>query len=402
MMKYDGILLRYGELALKGKNKADFENRLLQNIRHKLRPFVGATVRKTAGRIFVELKDEPMTPIMKPLSEIFGLVGFSPALQVDSTIEAIEQAALRWVESQSGAIRTFKVISRRVDKRFPIGSQAMNCRIGAYILSHMDQLSVDVHQPDLRLHIEVRGQISYVYGNDLPGLGGLPVGVSGRVILLLSGGIDSPVAGYLSLKRGVELQAVHFHSYPFTSERAKQKVIDLAQTLTPFAGDIRLHIVPFAKIQTAIRQHGDAAYLITVMRRIMVRIAQELAKRNQALALVTGESLGQVASQTLESMDAIYAVTDMPVLRPVIGMDKQEIITLAQRIGTYEISILPYEDCCTLFVPKAPKTKPVREVVAKQEERLNLQHLIQQAIAGTEVIDVKVDRQKEEFSYFLS
>jgi tRNA uracil 4-sulfurtransferase len=401
-MKYDGILLRYGELALKGKNKADFEDRLLQNIRRKLQPFAGVTVRKIEGRIFVALHGQSVVPMMKPLAEIFGLVGFSPAMRVNSTIEAIEQAALQWVESQSEAVRTFKVISRRVDKRFPIGSQAMNQRIGAYILAHTDQLKVDVHQPDLRLHIEVRGKISYLYGNDLPGPGGLPVGVSGRVMLLLSGGIDSPVAGYLSLKRGVELQAVHFHSFPFTSERAQQKVIDLAQRLTRFGGDIRLHIVPFTDIQIALRKYGDASYLITVMRRMMVRIAQELARRNQALALVTGESLGQVASQTLESMNAIYEVASIPVLRPVIGMDKQEIVNIAKRIGTYEISILPYEDCCTIFVPKAPKTKPICEVAAKEERKLDVAHFVQTAVAGTEVMDINMDRAEEEFPYFSS
>jgi tRNA uracil 4-sulfurtransferase len=399
-MNYDGILLRYGELALKGKNRTIFEDRLVQNVRDKLDKFSEIKVQKIAGRLFVAVNGQPVEPLIKPLSEIFGVVGFSPVLRVESTVAALEQAVLQWVKSQDLPCPTFKVISRRVDKRFPIDSQALNRRMGEYILSHTNRWKVDVHQPELQLHIEVRGNVSYVYGNDLPGLGGLPVGVSGRVMLLLSGGIDSPVAGYLILKRGVELQAVHFHSYPFTSERAKQKVIDLAQVLTRFGGRIRLHIVPFTEIQTAIHQSCSPSYSITVMRRIMVRISQEFAKRNQALALVTGESLGQVASQTLESIRAIYEVANIPVLRPVIGMDKQEIIAIAQRIGTYDLSILPYEDCCTVFLPKTPKTKPAREVVAKEERKLDVEHLLHRAIEETEVLEIKMDQPEDQFYYF--
>jgi thiamine biosynthesis protein ThiI len=261
-------------------------------------------------------------------------------------------------------------------------------------------MKVDVHHPDLSVHVEVRSKYAYVYGNDMPGPGGLPVGVSGRVMLLLSGGIDSPVAGYLALKRGAELEAVHFHSYPYTSERAKQKVVDLAQILTRFGGRIRLHVVPFTEIQTEIRKHCTESYSITVMRRMMFRIAEQLARKNGALALVTGESLGQVASQTLESMNAINDVTRMPVLRPVIGMDKLEIISIARRIGTYETSILPYEDCCTVFLPKAPKTRPDVEVSAREEAKLDVERLVREAVEGTEVIELVPERQEEEFSYF--
>ncbi|MBA4493238.1 tRNA uracil 4-sulfurtransferase ThiI [Paenactinomyces guangxiensis] len=399
-MKSNCILLRYGELALKGKNKADFEDRLVNNIRAKLEKFTGVSVTKMRGRIFVEFNDQAIEPMIQELSEVFGLVGFSPAVRLDSEIELIQKAALELAESQGPEVRTFKVNSKRADKRFPIGSQEMNRRIGGYILAHSPQLKVDVHNPDLIVHVEVRGKYSYVYGNDIPGPGGLPVGSSGRVMLLLSGGIDSPVAGYLALKRGVELQAVHFHSYPFTSERAKQKVIDLAQILTRFGGRIRLHVVPFTEIQTEINKHCYESYSITVMRRIMLRISQELARKHKALALVTGESLGQVASQTLESMNAINEVVQIPVLRPVIGMDKQEIMAIAKRIGTYETSILPYEDCCTVFLPKAPKTKPDREVAARQEAKLDTARLIREAVEGTEIIDLSPDRNEEEFSYF--
>ncbi|WP_093228854.1 tRNA uracil 4-sulfurtransferase ThiI [Thermoflavimicrobium dichotomicum] len=397
-MEFHLILLRYGELSLKGKNKAEFEGRLIRNIQQKLKEFPNVRITKEHGRMFVELNGEPSAPVMDKLKEVFGLVGFSPAIRVESKLESIQKAALQLVKNTNG-IQTFKVNSKRANKQFPIPSLELNHRIGGYILANAQPIQVDVHHPDLTVHVEVRSKASYVYGNDIPGLGGLPVGSSGRVMLLLSGGIDSPVAGYLALKRGVELQAIHFHSYPFTSERAKQKVIDLARILTRFGGNIRLHVVPFTEIQTEINKHCYESYTITIMRRMMLRIAEALAKKNQALALVTGESLGQVASQTLESMQTINAVTHMPILRPVISMDKQEIMTIAKQIGTYETSILPYEDCCTIFLPKAPKTKPDQEVAEKLEARLDLERLIQEAVEGTEVIELSAE-ETDEFSYF--
>ncbi|MBA4603468.1 tRNA uracil 4-sulfurtransferase ThiI [Thermoactinomyces mirandus] len=398
-MKANCILLRYGELALKGKNKKEFENRLVKNIREKLKQFPGCEVTRVHGRIFVELKEHHSEPVMEACSEVFGLVGISPAIRTEKDWEKIKQAALAITEEQGERIQTFKVNSKRADKKFPIRSLEMNHRLGGFLLGKLSHLRVDVHHPDMTLSVEVRSTHAYVYGNSLPGLGGLPVGVSGRVMLLLSGGIDSPVAGYLALKRGAELQAVHFHSFPFTSERAKQKVIDLARILTRFGGHIRLHVVPFTDIQTEINRHCYESYTITVMRRIMVRIAERIADRNKALALVTGESLGQVASQTLESMRTINAVTTMPILRPLIGMDKQEIMDISKRINTYETSILPYEDCCTVFLPKAPKTRPDREVAERLEARLDLERLIQEAVDGTEVIDLRPE-QEEEFSCF--
>jgi tRNA uracil 4-sulfurtransferase len=399
-MKRNCILVRYGELALKGKNKAEFEDRLVKNIRDKVRRFPGVQVNKTHGRIFIEFGEQAVEPILEEVSQVFGLVGISPAIRVASDWEEIKGAVRELVESQRDTVRTFKVNSKRANKTFPLGSQEMNHRLGGYLLGMFPQLKVDVHNPELTVHVEVRGKYSYVYGNDINGPGGLPVGVSGRVMLLLSGGIDSPVAGYLALKRGAELHAIHFHSYPFTSERAKQKVIDLAQTLTRYGGRIKLHVVPFTEIQTEINKHCFESYSITVMRRIMLRISEEVAKRNGALALVTGESLGQVASQTLESMNAINDVTRMPILRPVIGMDKHEIMNIAKRIGTYETSILPYEDCCTVFLPKAPKTKPDKEVARAQEAKLDLERLIQEAVDGVEVIDLVPEQPDEELSYF--
>lgn len=398
-MKANCILLRYGELALKGKNKKEFENRLVKNIREKLKQFSGTEVTKSHGRIFVELEEDQIEPVMKVCSEVFGLVGISPAIRMEKDWDKIKEAALAITKEQGDRIKTFKVHSKRADKRFPVRSLEMNHRLGGFLLAKLPHLRVDVHEPDMTLSVEVRSTNAYIYGNSLPGLGGLPVGASGRVMLLLSGGIDSPVAGYLALKRGAELQAIHFHSYPFTSERAKQKVIDLARILTRFGGHIRLHVVPFTEIQTEINKNCYESYTITIMRRIMIRIAEQIAHNNKALALVTGESLGQVASQTLESMRTINAVTTMPILRPLVGMDKLEIMDISKRINTYETSILPYEDCCTVFLPKAPKTRPDREVAERLEARLDLERLIQEAVAGTEIIDLRPE-QEEEFSYF--
>ncbi|MBS7530153.1 tRNA 4-thiouridine(8) synthase ThiI [Hazenella sp. IB182353] len=399
-MRKNCLLLRIGELALKGKNKRDFEHQLMDNIKNKCKNMTGISVLKTEGRIFVEFDDQDLLdPVIEELKTVFGLVGFAPALRVPSDVEMLEETALELVRQQVPEVKTFKVASKRVDKRFPVRSQELNHRLGGYLLQHYPGLKVDVHQPDLIVHVEIRGKHSYVYGNDIPGIGGLPVGSSGRVLLLLSGGIDSPVAGYLALKRGVELQAIHFHSYPYTSERAKQKVLDLAKQLTTYGNHIRIHVVPFTEIQTEINKHCFESYSITVMRRIMLRIAERIAQSQNALALVTGESLGQVASQTLESMNTINEVTHMPILRPVIGMDKHDIMEISRRIGTYETSILPYEDCCTVFLPKAPKTKPDLHVAKKQEAKLDLERLIDEAVIGTEVIEISNEKERE-FSYF--
>lgn len=399
-MRYDCILIRYGELALKKKNRDIFVGRLVKNISDKLAAFPQISIVRTRGRLFVELNGLDHEPIISKLKEVFGIVGLSPAWKVPSDIERLKEKAFALVQNQAAQISTFKVVSKRTDKQFPYRSEQINREIGGYILSQKRDLKVNVHQPDLLIHIEVRGQFSYIYGNDILGLGGLPVGVSGSVMLLLSGGIDSPVAGYLTSKRGGELWAVHFHSFPFTSERAKQKVIDLAQHLTRYTGSIRLLVVPFTEIQTQINEHCYSSYSITIMRRFMIRISESLAKKHRCLALVTGESLGQVASQTLESMNVINAVTNLPILRPLIGMDKLEITNLAKKIGTYETSILPYEDCCTVFLPKSPKTNPQLHVVEKQEKLLKIEQLVQEAVKNTEIIDLSPEQENKEFSYF--
>lgn len=394
------ILIRYGELALKGKNRDQFENRLIQNIREKLSSFAGIKVKKTFGRMFVELNGQPMEPVVEELREVFGVVGISPATEVESDLDKIRAAALELVQGLEPRPRTFKVIAKRAWKGFPHTSQEINHFLGSHILKNSEGIRVDVHQPELALRVEVRREGTYLYGRDLSGPGGLPVGSSGRVMLMLSGGIDSPVAAYYVLKRGAALEAVHFHSYPFTSERARQKVEDLAQILTRYAGKIRLHVVPFTEIQTQIREKCPSSYMITIMRRFMVRISEELARRNGALALVTGESLGQVASQTLESMNAINDVTRMPILRPLVGMDKQEIMKVSRGIGTYETSILPYEDCCTVFQPKSPVTRPGVERSRELEAALDVERLVRDAVEATECVTFNRETMKEEFTYF--
>jgi thiamine biosynthesis protein ThiI len=385
-MNWNVILIRYGELSLKGRNQKIFEDRLIRNIREKLKDYESVRVTREHGRLFVELGEHPAEPIMELLKDVFGIVSFSPAIRINSQIEEMEQTAAN-IFSSYPDVSTFKVESRRADKRFPIRTSEINPRIGSYILDHFPHAKVDVHHPELEIKVEVRIKGTYIYGKETAGVGGLPVGTSGKVLLMLSGGIDSPVAGYLALKRGVELHAIHFHSHPFTSERAKQKVLDLSKTLTRFGGKIRLYVVPFTHVQTEIRKHCYENYSITIMRRMMLRIAEKVAEQYDLKALFTGESLGQVASQTLESLQAINDVTTMPILRPLISMDKTEIMQIAKKIGTYETSILPYEDCCTVFVPEQPKTKPTIKVCEREEQKMAVEELVSEAVAGIEIVD---------------
>lgn len=394
------ILVRYGELALKGRNRSDFENRLMQNIHSKLVPFPAAKLKKTFGRIFVELNGEPMEPVIDSLRDVFGVVGICPAKKVKTDMDTITQGALALVKEHDPLPRTFKVKAKRAHKGFSHDSNTINRQVGSAVLREYEGMRVDVHNPELLLHVEVRKEATYLYGRDVPGPGGLPVGASGRVMLMLSGGIDSPVAAYLAMKRGAAVEAVHFHSYPFTSERAKQKVVDLAQILTRYGGEIRLHVVPFTEIQTQIRQKCQESYLITIMRRFMVRISEAIARERGALALVTGESLGQVASQTLESIHVINDAASLPILRPLIGMDKQEIMNVSKRIGTYETSILPYEDCCTVFQPKSPVTRPSVNLARQGEEQLDIEGLVREAVAGVESLHLKPGYAEKEFDYF--
>lgn len=387
------ILVRYGEIGLKGKNRPAFERRLVENVRRALGSGAGAAVRNEYGRIVVDFGEAEAVPgwALDRIRSVFGVVSVSPAASVELSLEAAREKAAALVEerlkSAAGPLR-FKVETKRSNKRFPLTSLEMNARLGSFLLRRFPLLEVDVHRPDFVLHVEVREKAIYLYTEILAGPGGLPVGSSSTGLLLLSGGIDSPVAGWLAMKRGIRVQAVHYHSFPFTSDRSKEKVIDLAAVLSRYSPEpVPLYVVNFTPAQTAIRQHAPAAMVITLMRRMMLRIAERLAKERGIPALITGESVGQVASQTLESMAAINEVTSMPILRPLVTMDKAEIIELAERIGTYEISILPYADCCTVFVPEHPETKPKLEAVRRAEERLAIQELVEEAVATVERIE---------------
>ncbi|MDY8092972.1 tRNA uracil 4-sulfurtransferase ThiI [Paenibacillus polymyxa] len=387
-MHYDMLLLRFGEFTLKGKNRTRFEKAVLNHVKLLLKPFPGASLRKEFGRIYVVLGGEPYEQIIQVLQKVFGITTISPVKMAPVELGAIIETAVALMRELNVAEgTTFKVNARRVWKEFAHSSQEMNHLIGSPILREFQALSVDVHQPDIELRVEVREQAAYIFSDVIMAVGGFPLGTNGKAMLLLSGGIDSPVAGWSSMRRGLEIECVHFYSYPFTSERAKEKVIELARVLAGYAGRIKIHLVPFTEVQTAFTRTGQDNLIITLMRRSMLRIATMLAEREGALALVTGDSLGQVASQTLSSMNVIGRSTELPLLRPLVMMDKQEITEIAKQIGTYDLSILPYEDCCTLFVPKSPTTNPNLWVVQKIEASIrDLNALIEQAVAATETL----------------
>ncbi|XCS12116.1 tRNA uracil 4-sulfurtransferase ThiI [Aeribacillus pallidus] len=386
-MQYDHILVRYGEMSLKGKNRKHFINHLKNNIKLALSSFSSLEYTANRDRLFIKLNGEDGEKVAEKLQTVFGIQSFSLAIRTKSDIEAIKDTALQAVKQLYKNGDTFKVSAKRADKSFPLTSDQLNYEIGRHILIHTDGLKVDVHHPNINVRVEVRPHATYIMCKDFKGAGGLPVGSSGKAMLMLSGGIDSPVAGYLSMKRGLEIEAIHFFSPPYTNERAKQKVMDLVEKLTEFGGKIVLHIVPFTEIQVTIQQKILENYTMTSTRRMMLKIADEIRKKRGALAIVTGESLGQVASQTLESMYAINEVTTTPILRPLISMDKNEIIEIAEKIDTFEISNRPYEDCCTIFTPASPKTKPKREKILKLESYVDFQPLIQKAIEETVTIE---------------
>lgn len=353
-------------------------------------------VKRTYGRMYLFLNGEEYEEVAQRLKQVFGIKSFSPALHAELDIDSIKEVALEAIKEIHPQPKTFKVSVRRPNKSFPHRSQEMNHIIGSHILTNTENITVDVHDPKAEVLVEVRQDGAYIMCEKVEGAGGLPVGTSGKAMLMLSGGIDSPVAGYLCMKRGLRVEGVHFHSYPFTSERAKQKVVDLAQKLTHFAGEVRLHIVPFTEIQTEIKKHVPDDYSITIMRRIMVRITEALADKRKALGIATGDNVGQVASQTLESMHTINEVTNYPMIRPLVTMDKLEIIQIAKEIDTYDISILPFEDCCTVFQPKNPKTKPTRKQANRVEEPLDIESLVQKAVAETELMVLSKEMSKEE------
>ncbi len=384
-MNYDHILIRYGELALKGRNRDAFENTLMRNVRIALKDFPEIRVSRNYGRMYVKLNGADVQQVLENVQRIFGISSVSPVVKTQQSEEAIKATALEVIQSLHPQPRTFRVETRRADKRFPLPSMEVSRKVGGYILRNLEGTKVDLHQPETVVNVEIRTEGTFISCQTLPGPGGLPVGASGKVLMLLSGGIDSPVAGWMMLKRGVTLEAIHFQSPPFTSERSLEKVRDLAYKLTRWGGKVRLHVVPFTEIQTAIRDHCPEDYMITIMRRFMMRISERIAAQTNALALATGESLGQVASQTLESMNTINHVVNIPILRPLIGMDKAEITEIARKIDTFELSILPYEDCCTIFTPKNPVTRPKPEIAERFEAGLDIEDLVERAVKGTVV-----------------
>lgn len=393
-MRYDHILIRYGEMTLKGKNRADFVGKLHENVRTALKDFPDLKIKKTRDRMFILLNKENPDQVIERCKTIFGIQSLSLAVKVQNSEEEIKKGA-KYALTEAKNAKTFKITTKRIDKNFLIRSQEMNRVLGGYLLSTMEGYTVDVHQPDVDIHVEVRKEATYITSRKILGAGGLPVGTGGKSLLLLSGGIDSPVAGYLAMKRGVKIEAIHFHSPPYTSERAKQKVLDLTKQLTNYGQSIRVHVVPFTKLQQKVYREIPYGYSMTVMRRMMMRISEQIAQREGILSFTTGESLGQVASQTMESMNAINEVTNYPILRPLIAMDKEDIIRVSKQINTYDTSIRPYEDCCTVFVPDAPKTQPRREKVNEFEDQLDFTEDIKETLDGIETIVIHGETEED-------
>lgn len=392
---FKAFLIKYGEIGVKGKNRYLFEDALVSQIAYSLKKVEGEfVVTKENGRIYVQAKSEfDYDEAVTALQRVFGIVGICPVVQIEDTgFEDLAKAVVDYVDKQyPNKNFTFKVMARRARKDFPMDSMEINCEIGGRLLDAFESqgMKVDVKNPDIYINIEVRKMI-HIYSMELPGPGGMPIGTNGRAMLLLSGGIDSPVAGYMIAKRGVKLSATYFHAPPYTSERAKQKVIDLAKLVARYSGPIELNIVNLTDVQLHIYEQCPHDELTIIMKRYMMKIAQEIANNSKCLGLITGESLGQVSSQTIQSLYVINEVCEMPVFRPAIGMDKQEIIDLAQKIGTYETSIQPFEDCCTIFVAKHPVTKPTSEQIRRSELKLGekMEELVRTAIDTVEKIYV--------------
>ena len=391
---YKAFLIKYGEIGVKGKNRYLFEDALVRQIRYALKKTDGEfEVTKENGRIYATaVSDFDFDEAVEALKTVFGIIGICPVVQIeDNGFDDLADTVIKYFDSAYPDKHfSFKVNARRARKNYPMDSMEINMEMGGRLLDAFPELSVDVHNPDVLLQIEIRNKIN-IYSTEIPGPGGMPVGTNGKAMLLLSGGIDSPVAGYMVAKRGVELEATYFHAPPYTSERAKQKVIDLAKLVAKYSGPITLNVVNFTDIQLAIYEKCPHDELTIIMRRYMMRIAEELGKESGCLGLVTGESIGQVASQTMHSLYCTNEVCTMPVFRPVIGFDKQEIIDLSEKIGTYETSIQPFEDCCTIFVAKHPVTKPNLNIIQRDEHNLDdcIDELFKTAIETTEKIRIE-------------
>lgn len=390
-MKYKSILIKYAEIALKGKNRYKFEDALVHQMKLALKRCEGDfKVSKSQGRVYVDcLSEYDFDEVTDALSTVFGITAICPVVEAeDEGFPKLCEDVKKYIDEEyPDKNKTFKVFAKRARKDYPIHSNDINCEIGGVLLNAFPDMKVDVHNPEIELHIEIREKI-YIYSKQIPGPGGMPIGTNGKAMLLLSGGIDSPVAGYMIAKRGVKIDAVYFHAPPYTSERAKQKVVDLAKLVSKYTGPICLHVINFTDIQMAIYEKCPHDELTIIMRRYMMRIAEHIAKENDCLGLITGESIGQVASQTMQSLAATNEVCTMPVFRPLVGFDKNEIIRISEKINTFETSILPYEDCCTIFVAKHPVTKPNINIIKRSETNLDdvIDNLFEEAIKTDEVI----------------
>lgn len=386
------ILLKLGEVVLKGLNRRSFEDKLLSNIRRRLQHYGSFNVYSKQSTIYVEPQKGgcDLEGAYAACRQVFGIIAATRARFCPKDKDAIFHCAKNYLDTELRAAKTFKVETKRADKQFPMNSMEISQYVGGLLHEEYPHLKVDVHKPELCVHVEVREKAAYVHGPSQPGAGGLPIGMGGTAVSLLSGGIDSPVSSYMIAKRGVQLELVHFFSPPYTSQQALDKVKELAKELVPWCGRMTLHIVPFTEIQEAIRRDCPEEYFTLIMRRFMMRLAERVARRTGAKALVTGESLGQVASQTMDALAVSDAVCSLPVLRPVIGMDKQEIVLISRKIGTFDTSILPFEDCCTVFTPRHPRTHPVLEDVVGFESALDIEGLTQRAVDGIERVTINL------------
>jgi thiamine biosynthesis protein ThiI len=397
--RYNHILVRYGELSLKGKNRKIFIKQLLQNVKKALKAYPGLEFDAQHDRLYIYLNNENADAVAEIVSRVFGISSLSLAIKTEPSMEDIIAACLQSLPLNED--KTFKVAARRSDKSFPVISDQINRQVATAILQNSNW-KVDVHNPDVKIIVEVHHDGAYIMTNRINGAGGFPVGVGGKSMVLLSGGIDSPIASYLMMKKGVYIECVHFAAPPYTSQNARDKVLELASLVSAYQGEIKVHIIPFTALQLAIYQNCDESYAITIMRRMMMRIATGLANKRHCQAIATGESVGQVASQTLESMECINAVTTKPIIRPVVCMDKIEIIDIARKIGTYDTSILPFEDCCTIFTPKNPVTKPRIDKCERFEKRWDWQSMVDECIeqAETVIVHPHMNTQSEEEDLF--
>ncbi|RHW49988.1 tRNA 4-thiouridine(8) synthase ThiI [Bombilactobacillus bombi] len=387
-MNYTEIMIRYGELSTKGKNRRSFIDRLHGNVAKVLQDFPELRIHPKRDRMHINLNGTDAQAVMKRLQVVFGIQNYSPSIRIDKDLELIKQTALQMIQEQYQPGKTFKITTKRADHEFEYDTNQINLAVGDYVSDHIPELQAEMRRPDIKIRIEIRFDGAYLSSQTFPGAGGLPVGTAGKAALMLSGGIDSPVAGYLAMKRGVEVEMIHFYSPPYTSEHALQKAQDLTVKLTKYAGHIQFIQVPFTEIQETIKKQVPEGYLMTVQRRFMLRLTDLITKKRHGLAIFNGESVGQVASQTLESMAAINDVTTTPIIRPVATMDKTEIIKIAEKIDTFDLSIQPFEDCCTIFAPTRPKTKPTITKAREYEEQLDVEGLINRALAGIKIINI--------------